>query len=263
MKFIGKILLFWSILSLWQQANAVLINGIWVYEIAPDVAGVPQVFVSPSGTSITTSFDLNVIAADNYDFNILGSSHSKTPSLPAWSTTVDAAQIVDSTGTVVANLTAANTTGANYNLYTTNVPLVTGRYLLNITTTCATWCTLSFNKPSFTISPSSINSLPPDITTSSLPNGTIGQDYNAANNGYVYFSTRTLHNLSVSITGLPPGLVGNSTYGLANTGKYYTFISGIPTTVGTSNVTITVTDTVTHLTTTSTLPLTSACTQIN
>jgi len=257
MKSIFKILFVWAVLSLSQQASAVLINGVWVYEITPDVAGTPQIFVSPWGVSKTLSFDLNVIAADNYDFNVLGSSHSKTPSLPAWSTTVDAAQIVDSSGAVVANLTAANTTGANYNLYANSVALVPGRYLLNITTSCATWCTLSFNKPSFTISPSSINSLPPAIATSSLPDGTIGQEYNTANSGYVYFSTPgTLHNLSVSITGLPPGLVGNLAYGSVNAGKFYTFISGIPTTVGTSNVTITVTDTVTHLTTTSTLPLT-------
>lgn len=250
-------MLFWAILSLWQQANAVLINGVWSYEVTPNIAGTPQVFVSPWGASKTLSFDLSVIAEDNYDFNVLGSKHTKTPSLPAWSTTVDAAQIVDSsTGTVVANLTTANAIGANYNLYANSVALVPGRYLLNITTSCATWCTLSFNKPSFTISPSSINSLPPAISTSSLPAGTIGQEYNIANSGFVYFSTPgTLHNLSVSITGLPPGLVGNLAYGSVNTGKFYTFISGIPTTVGTSNVTITVTDTVTHLTTTSTLPL--------
>ncbi|MEQ1635448.1 MAG: putative Ig domain-containing protein [Methylococcales bacterium] len=268
MKILIKTLVVWVALLMSQSAMAILNNAgaLWIYDVPVGIAGVPQVFVSPWGASVMQSYDLNVTAADNYDFTVLGSSHVKSPSLPAWSTTVDAAQIVDATGAVVTNLTAANPTGANYNLYANSVNLLPGRYLLNITTTCATWCTLSFNKPSFTISPTNINTLPPVITSTSLRDGTIGQEYNyftSTNYGQltlVTAATKTGHSLNFKVTGLPSGLTYTDNYGFGTWslggGGFYTFFRGVPTTVGTSNVTITVTDTVNKLSTSSTLPLT-------
>ena len=68
---------------------------------------------------------------------------------------------------------------------------------------------------------------PPCITTTSLPNGTVGSSYSAALEG-----TTPNPALTWSASGLPPGLT------LASDGT----ISGTPTTPGTFTVTVTATD---------------------
>jgi hypothetical protein len=84
--------------------------------------------------------------------------------------------------------------------------------------------------------------IPPTLTTTSLPNGIVGTAYsagvtaNAPNNDVV--------TLSIDPTSLPAGL----TFDGAN-------IVGTPTAVGTANVVITATDVVTRLSTSGTLPL--------
>lgn len=82
---------------------------------------------------------------------------------------------------------------------------------------------------------------PPVITTTALPNGTFGTPYNAA----VGTSSPNGNATTVSVTGLPTNLVFDGVN-----------ITGLPQAVGTSNVVITVSDTVTGLVTSATLPLT-------
>jgi len=82
--------------------------------------------------------------------------------------------------------------------------------------------------------------VPPTITTTSLPAGTWGVPYNLA----VTATAPNVDPVTLAVTGLPAGLSFNGTS-----------IIGAPGAVGTSNVSITATDTVTKLTTSSTLPL--------
>lgn len=82
---------------------------------------------------------------------------------------------------------------------------------------------------------------PPTITTTSLPSGVIGVAYSAP----VTAAGPNGDATTLTVSGLPGGLVFDG----AN-------ITGIPHTVGTASVIITATDTVTNLSTASTLPLT-------
>ncbi|MGD0961081.1 MAG: putative Ig domain-containing protein [Methylomonas sp.] len=84
-------------------------------------------------------------------------------------------------------------------------------------------------------------SIPPSITTSSLPSGVYGVAYSNT----VTDTTPNNDGSSISIAGLPGGLT--ATGGV---------ISGTPTTVGVSSVNITATDQVTGLSSTVNLPLT-------
>ncbi len=81
---------------------------------------------------------------------------------------------------------------------------------------------------------------PPTITTTSLPKGVIGVGYSAP----VMASAPNGDAVTIGVAGLPSGLSFNG----AN-------IVGVPLAVGTSNVAISATDTVTNLVTTATLPL--------
>lgn len=82
---------------------------------------------------------------------------------------------------------------------------------------------------------------PPSISTSALPPGVVSVPYSAA----ITASAPNNDPISLSISGAPSGLALSGSA-----------IAGVPLAVGTSNVTITATDTVTNLSTSVTLPLT-------
>ncbi len=114
----------------------------------------------------------------------------------------------------------------------TGTPTAAGTSTVAITVTDATTPThLTASKSlSLTIAPGVL------ITTASLPNGQVGQPYNAPNT-----ASGGLTPYTWSASGLPPGLTIDSTTGQ---------ITGTPTSGGPNNVTVTVTDatTPTHLT---------------
>jgi hypothetical protein len=82
------------------------------------------------------------------------------------------------------------------------------------------------------------SAVPPTITTTSLPGGTYGVPYTAA------IGATGPNPVTLSVSGLPTGLTFNGTQ-----------ITGTPGAVGTSNVTISAVDSVTKLSTSTTLPL--------
>ncbi|MDD5034268.1 MAG: putative Ig domain-containing protein [Methylococcaceae bacterium] len=223
--------------------------------------GTPIVLTAKAG-AFSDTINITVTAAGNYDFTALGQVHygcnAMTCVSPAlrqtFITVVSAGEVRDAMGALVATLVsgiyqapspgyAGMTPPPPVSLLSANgIYLQPGVYVATVYANAVMMSSYSLNQYSFKVTPSAATgALPPTLSTASLPNGAIGSLYSTP----VSASAPNGDPITVTVTGLPAGL----TFDGVN-------ISGTPTSVGTSSVTITVKDTATLLSTSATLPLT-------
>ena len=184
----------------------------YTYNVASNTPGQSVSLHSGYGTGLTDSFFLYVNTAGSYDVSIGGISHQGVPTSAAPSvrrsyyTAVTAGQILDVSGTVVANLNSASLQASPYGgigtvLYSKGLVLLPGTYQVNIATSCNTLCPYFQNFYTFNVDPTGL-STGALVTTPSLPVAVKDQPYNFAINianptaGFVYVDSGIL----------PPGL---------------------------------------------------------
>ena len=108
MKSLFTTLLVWVAFSMSQP----VIAAAYTYNVVPGVAGKRVNSHAGYGTSQTYSIDVNVTAEGNYDFTSYGITHiglvgASSPYVrTSYATTVDAAEVLDASNTLIATMTA-------------------------------------------------------------------------------------------------------------------------------------------------------------
>lgn len=161
MKSLFTSLLVWAAFSMSQPVAAA-----YIYNTVSNGAGQTVTLHAGTGTSLTYTVDINVTTEGNYDFAIAGITHlglvgSNSPyTRTSFATTVDSAEVLDASNTVIATMTAVKLptipgrSGIGTKLYSNGVTLLPGTYTVNITTSCSTYCAYFQNYFTFVVNPS-------------------------------------------------------------------------------------------------------------